>query len=49
VRDIASVSDTFMQLLSNKMGEIFDPAQSLTPTDDRKRCDTCPYAAICGR
>lgn len=49
VRDIASVSDTFMQLLNNKMGEIFDPAQSLTPTDDRKRCDTCPYAAICGR
>ena len=49
VRDIASVSDTFMQLLNNKMGEIFDPALSLTPTDDRKRCDTCPYAAICGR
>ena len=49
VRDIATVSDTFMQLLSNKMGEIFDPALSFTPTDDRKRCDTCPYASLCGR
>lgn len=49
VRDIATVSDDFMQLLDNKLGEIFDPALSFTPTDDRKRCDTCPYAALCGR
>ena len=49
VRDIATVSDSFMQLLDNKLDEIFDPAQSFTPTDDRKRCDTCPYAALCGQ
>ncbi len=49
VRDIATVSDSFMQLLDNKLDEIFDPAQSFTPTDDRKRCDTCPYAVLCGQ
>ena len=49
VRDIATVSDDFMQLLSKKLGEIFDPALSFTPTDDRKRCDSCPYAVLCGR
>ena len=49
VSDIATVSDNFMQLLNKKLGEIFDPALSFIPTDDRKRCDTCPYAALCGR
>ena len=49
VRDIASVSDTFIQQLNNKMGEVFNHALPLMPTDDRKRCDTCPYAALCGR
>lgn len=27
--------------------EIFNPNVSFTPTDDTKRCDNCPYAAIC--
>ena len=38
-----------MQQLNNKLGEIFDPTLPLMPTDDRKRCDICPYAALCGR
>ena len=49
VSDIATVSETFMQQLNNKLGEIFDPTLPLMPTDDRKRCDICPYAALCGR
>lgn len=27
--------------------EIFNPNVPFTPTDDTKRCDNCPYAAIC--
>ena len=49
VRDIASVSETYLQLLKQKTGEIFNSDLAFTPTDDNTRCRTCPYAALCGR
>ena len=47
VRDINTVAERYLQLLQQKIGEIFDPALSFTPTDDAKRCSNCPYAALC--
>ena len=48
VNDIAVVSESYMQHLSSIISDIFNPAISFTPTDDRKRCQNCPYAHLCG-
>ena len=48
VNDIAVVSESYMQHLSDVISDIFNPAISFTPTDDRKRCSNCPYAQLCG-
>ena len=49
VVDIADVSAQYMQLLTGKIGEIFNQDLALSPTDDPVRCRTCPYASLCGR
>jgi CRISPR/Cas system-associated exonuclease Cas4 (RecB family) len=48
VNDIATVSESYMQQLGDLISDIFNPAISFTPTDDRKRCTNCPYAHLCG-
>ena len=49
VNDIAVVSESYMKQLSSLISDIFNPALCFTPTDDKKRCTTCPYAHLCGR
>ena len=49
VRDIATVSERFMQLLHETINEVFNPDLAFTPTSDHDRCRNCPYAALCGR
>ena len=49
VRDIANVTERFMQLLQEKISEVFNPDLAFTPTSDLDRCRNCPYAALCGR
>ena len=49
VRDIATESERYMQLLSETIDSIFNPELSFSPTDDTARCRTCPYAALCGK
>ena len=48
INDIATVSETYMNLLSDLINDIFNPALSFTPTEERKRCEHCPYAHLCG-
>ena len=48
VSDIANVSESYMKQLESIISDIFNPAISFTPTDERKRCQTCPYAHLCG-
>lgn len=48
VNDIATVSESYMQHLSSLISDIFNPAISFSPTDERKRCSNCPYAHLCG-
>ena len=48
VNDIATVSESYMRQLGDLISDIFNPAISFTPTDDRKRCSNCPYAHLCG-
>ena len=47
VTDIATYSDEFVSLFQNLLAEIFNAQLSFTPTDDRKRCETCPFASLC--
>ena len=47
VRDIRTVAERYMQLLQQKISEIFNPDLAFSPTDDPLRCRTCPYAALC--
>ena len=49
VTDIAVHSDRFITLLKETTDAIFSPDLRFTPTDDRNRCRSCPYAALCGR
>ena len=48
VSDIAAVSESYMKQLDSVISDIFNPAISFTPTEDRKQCQTCPYAHLCG-
>ena len=47
VRDIATVSDEFMKLLTEKMSETFCQDLAFSPTEDQDRCRTCPYQILC--
>ena len=47
VNDIATYSDEYKRLFENLLTEIFNPQLPFTPTDDRKRCETCPLASLC--
>lgn len=48
VSDIATYSESYIKQLYSIISDIFNPALSFTPTDERKRCQTCPYAHLCG-
>ena len=49
VKDIATVSERYMELLDETIHDIFNSHQAFTPTDDAARCRTCPYASLCGK
>ena len=49
VKDIATHSARFMELLQQTISEIFNQDLAFAPTDDNDRCSYCPYAMICGR
>ena len=36
-----------MQLLKEKMSEIFCQDLAFSPTEDQDRCRTCPYQMLC--
>ena len=47
VRDIATISDEFMTLLTEKLSEIFCQDLAFSPTEDNDRCRSCPYKMLC--
>lgn len=49
VSDIAPHSEQFITLLNQTISDIFSPEIPFTPTDDRNRCRSCPYAILCGK
>jgi len=49
VRDIASVSEHFMELFRQAVSDIYHQDLAFQPTSDADRCRSCPYATLCGR
>ncbi len=49
VIDIRVLFDDFEGHLKTLLEEIFDISDSFTQTDDKKRCEICPYRGICSR
>ena len=47
VTDIATYSGEFINMFQDLLAEMFNPQLSFTPTDDRRRCETCPFASLC--
>ena len=45
--DVAPLEAEFTNHLRSLLSNIYDPALPLKPTDDKKRCTFCPYAALC--
>lgn len=40
--------DHFVELLTKKIDEIFNPELNFIPTNNHDICNTCPYVAFCG-
>ena len=45
--DVAPLEAEFTEHLRSLLADIYNPAVPLKPTDDKKRCAYCPYAALC--
>lgn len=45
--DVAPLEAEFTDHLRSLLADIYDPALPLKPTEDKKRCVFCPYAAPC--
>jgi CRISPR/Cas system-associated exonuclease Cas4 (RecB family) len=49
ILDIATADgNRFVELLVDKVNEIFSPDLPFSPTSDRDLCRTCPYVQFCG-
>ena len=45
--DMAPLEAEFTEHLRSLLADIYNPAVPLKPTEDKKRCIYCPYAALC--
>lgn len=45
--DVAPLEAEFTDHLRSLLADIYNPALPLKPTEDKKRCVFCPYAALC--
>ena len=45
--DVAPLEAELTDHLRSLLADIYDPALPLKPTEDKKRCVFCPYAALC--
>ena len=45
--DVAPLEAEFTEHLRSLLADIYNPAVTLKPTEDKKRCIYCPYAALC--
>lgn len=47
IEDISEFEQEFMDGIKNIIAQIYDIKKPFLPTEDKKRCDSCPYAELC--
>ena len=47
ITDVAIYLTEYIRLLKEKLSEIYSKETPFTPTEDKKRCETCVYRMIC--
>ena len=47
IMDAATYEAEFMVGLSGLIAEIYDKDLPFSPTDNKMRCNTCPFASLC--
>ncbi|HAT61722.1 MAG TPA: nuclease [Prevotella sp.] len=49
VIDIQEYAEDYKIFLTGVLQQIYDPAIAFLPTEDRTRCQNCPYHKLCGK
>ena len=48
IGDVTVYEEEFLTQLKHTLADIYSPDTPFTPTDDRKKCELCPYRMLCG-
>ena len=48
ISDVTVYEEEFLTKLKETLADIYSPDTPFTPTDDRKKCELCPYRMLCG-
>ena len=48
IADVTVYEEEFLTKLKHTLADIYSPDTPFTPTDDRKKCELCPYRMLCG-
>ena len=48
ISDVTVYEEEFLTKLKHTLADIYSPDAPFTPTDDRKKCELCPYRMLCG-
>ena len=48
ISDVTVYEEEFLTKLKETVADIYSPDTPFTPTDDRKKCELCPYRMLCG-
>ena len=48
ISDVTVYEEEFLIKLKETVADMYSPNAAFTPTDDRKKCELCPYRMLCG-
>ena len=48
ISDVTVYEEEFLTKLKETLADMYSPNAAFTPTDDRKKCELCPYRMLCG-
>ena len=48
ISDVTVYEEEFLTKLKHTLADIYSPDTPFTPTDDRQKCELCPYRMLCG-
>ena len=48
ISDVTVYEEEFLTKLKHTLADIYSPDTPFTPTDDRNKCELCPYRMLCG-